>query len=58
MTRFLLIANGIVLLAVGVLYLVYGSHPGGVIFGALLVVAALALFGCVPLTDPYRHRRG
>jgi hypothetical protein len=54
--RFLLIGNGAVLLAIGVLYVVYGGRPGGLVVGAVLVSASLALFGCVPLTDPYRQR--
>jgi hypothetical protein len=55
--RFLLVGNGAVLLAIGVLYLAYGGRPGGLVVGAVLVTSALALFGCVRLTDPYRQRR-
>jgi hypothetical protein len=54
--RFLLIGNGAVLLAIGVLYALYGSRPGGLVIGAVLVMASLCLFGCVRLTDPYRPR--
>lgn len=54
--RFLLIGNGTVLLAIGVLYLVYGGRPGGLVVGGLLVSAAVGLFACVRLTDPYRRR--
>lgn len=54
--RFLLIGNGAVLLAIGVLYVVYGARPGGLVVGAVLVSASLVLFACVRLTDPYRQR--
>ncbi len=57
MIRFLLVGNGAVLLAVGVLYLVYGQAPGGLVVGGILVTASLLLFACVPRTDPYRRRR-
>jgi hypothetical protein len=55
--RLLLIANAISLLAVGVLYLVYGARPAGLIVGGVVVSAAVALLCCVPLTDPYRTKR-
>ena len=55
--RLLLIGNGIVLLAVGALYAVYGSRPAGLVVGSVLAVLAVVLFACVPLTDPYRRRR-
>jgi len=54
--RFLLVGNGLVLLAVGALYLAYGQPPGGLVVGGILVAASLVLFACVPLTDPYRRR--
>jgi hypothetical protein len=58
--RFLLVANSIALLAIGALYLLYGARPAGLVVGGVLLGAALALLGCVPLTDPYRapRRRG
>jgi hypothetical protein len=55
--RFLLIANGITLLAGGGLYLRYGSHPGGIVVGGVLTASAVGLFACIPLTDPYRRER-
>jgi hypothetical protein len=55
--RLLLIANALVLAAVGGLYLVYGSGSGGEVAGGVLVGASVALFACLPLTDPYRRRR-
>lgn len=55
--RFLLIANGLLLLAVGILYLLYGARPAGILVGVVLALIAVALFACVPLTDPYRRRR-
>jgi hypothetical protein len=55
--RLLLIGNGLILLAIGALYAVYGSRPAGLVVGAVLVALAVALFACVPLTDPYRRRR-
>jgi hypothetical protein len=54
--RLLLIGNGLVLLAVGVLYAVYGSRPTGLFVGGVLVAIAVALFACIPLTNPYRRR--
>lgn len=44
------------LLAIGALYLVYGSRPAGLVVGGVLVALALALVSCVPLTNPYRRR--
>ena len=55
--RLLLIANGLILIAIGALYAVYGSRPAGLAVGIMLVAAGLGLFACVPLTDPYRRRR-
>ncbi len=55
--RFLLLANGLTLLAIGVLYVLYAARPGGAVVGACLGVVAVLLFCCVPLTDPYRRRR-
>ncbi len=55
MIRFLLIANGITLLAIGALYALYGARPAGLVVGGCLAGASALLFACVPLTDPYRH---
>ena len=56
MIRFLLVGNGIALLAIGGLYVAYGARPAGLVVGGVLVAASLLLFACVPLTDPYRRR--
>jgi hypothetical protein len=55
--RLLLIANGVTLVAIGSLYLAYGSRPGGLLVGGGLIGASVLLFACVPLTDPYRRPR-
>jgi hypothetical protein len=55
--RFLLIANGVTLLAVGSLYVAYGTRPGGFAVGGVLIGASVLLFCCVRLTDPYRSAR-
>jgi hypothetical protein len=54
--RFLLIANALTLIAVGLLYVVYGAKPGGFIVGGVLIGASLLLVCCIPLTNPYRER--
>jgi hypothetical protein len=54
--RLLLISNGVILVAIGVLYALYGSRPAGLVVGGLLSALGLGLFACVPLTDPYRRR--
>jgi hypothetical protein len=54
--RFLLVGNGVVLLAIGALYIGYGARPGGLIVGGVLLASSGLLFGCVRLTDPYRRR--
>ena len=56
MIRFLLVGNGVALLAIGALYIAYGARPSGLVVGGVLVSASLLLFGCVRLTDPYRRR--
>jgi NADH:ubiquinone oxidoreductase subunit 6 (subunit J) len=55
-----LVANGLTLLTVGGLYLAYGAKPRGFIAAGVLIGAAVVLFCCLPLTDPYRRpkRRG
>ena len=55
MIRFLLISNGVILLAIGALYAAYGAKPAGYVIGGVLGGVSLLLFACVPLTDPYRH---
>jgi hypothetical protein len=55
--RVLLIANGLTLLTIGALYVIYGSRPGGLAVGGVLIAGAVLLFSCIPLTDPYRHER-
>ena len=45
------------LTAIGALYFSYGARPSGLIIGGALVAVAVSLFGCVPLTDPYRHEQ-
>ena len=54
--RLLLLANGCVLTAVAVLYLVFGERPAGLVVGGTLGAVAAGLFACVPLTNPDRHR--
>ena len=49
--RVLLVANGIVLAALAVLYGVFGSPVVCVVLG----VSSATLWSLVPLTDPYRH---
>jgi hypothetical protein len=53
--RVLLMANGVILVAIGALYALYGSRPAGLVVGGLLVALGLGLWACVPLTDPYRR---
>jgi hypothetical protein len=55
--RFLLVANALVLVEVGFLSLLFVDRPNGVVVAALVWFAAGCLFGCVPLTDPYRAER-
>jgi len=53
--RFLMISNGALLAAFGVLYVAFGSRPTGYVVGGILCAAALGLWMALPLTDPYRH---
>lgn len=55
--RILIVSNGLVLTAIGVLYLVYGTQTGGAVAGGVLLAVAVGLFCCVPYTAPYRRRR-
>ena len=52
--RLLLVANTIVLVAVGALCFVFFAHPGGIVI-ALAVWGVAAIFmGLVPYTNPLR----
>ncbi len=55
--RCLLLSNGLLLAALGGLYLLFGARPAGYVIGVLLGLAAVALWLAVPLTDPYRSDR-
>jgi hypothetical protein len=52
--RLLLVSNGIILTAVGVLFVLYVDRPAGFIGAAGFWAVAAILFGCVRRTDPYR----
>ena len=55
--RLLLIANGCILAVIAGLYALFGGRPAGLVVGAALGALAVALFACVPLTDPERRRK-
>jgi hypothetical protein len=55
--RLLLVANGVVVSAVGAMCLAFVERPAGVIFAAGAWLLAGGLFGLVPFTDPYRPVR-
>jgi hypothetical protein len=58
--RLLLVADAVVLAAVGALSLAYVERPAGAIGAALCWLFTGGLLGLLPLTDPYRvprHRR-
>jgi hypothetical protein len=60
--RLLVVANAIVVAAVGGLSLAYVERPAGTIGAGLCWAFAGGLLGLLPLTDPYRvprprHRR-
>lgn len=55
--RFLLIGNGCTLTAIGLLYLLFVARPSWLVVGSILLAVAIALFVCVPLSDPYRRGR-
>ncbi len=55
--RYLLISNGLLLIAVGFVSLLYVERPAGILLGAGFWLIAGLLFGGVPRTDPYRHER-
>ena len=52
--RLLLVTNGVILAAVGTLFLIYGARPAGYVVGGILAAVAIGLWSLVPLTDPYR----
>jgi len=55
--RTMLISNGVLLAAIGALYVAFGGSPSGYIVGGVLGACAVALWALVPLTDPYRSDR-
>ncbi len=55
--RYLLVSNGLLVIAVGFVCLLYVERPAGVLFAAGFWLLAGLLFGAVPLTDPYRHEQ-
>jgi hypothetical protein len=55
--RLLVVANSVVVTAVGGLALAYVDRPAGVLIGAGCWVLAGCLLGLLPLTDPYREPR-
>jgi hypothetical protein len=52
--RLLLVTNGVILAAVGALFLIFGARPAGYVVGGILAAVAIGLWALVPLTDPYR----
>lgn len=55
--RYLLVSNGLLVIAVGFVCLLYVERPAGFLLAAGFWLLAGLLFGAVPLTDPYRHER-
>jgi hypothetical protein len=53
--RLLLITNGILLGVVGLISFLYVERPAGLVGAGVVWVVAATLFGCVHLTDFYRH---
>jgi hypothetical protein len=53
----ILVANVLVLITVGILFLVFAERPAGYIIGGVLWLVAAGLAACLPLTDPYRRER-
>jgi hypothetical protein len=53
--RLLLIANGLLLGAVGLISFLYVQRPAGLVGAGLVWVTAAVLFGCIRFTDYYRH---
>jgi hypothetical protein len=55
--RYLLVGNGCIVSAVGVIAVLYVERPAGILVAAGAWLLAGLLFGAVPFTDPYRHER-
>jgi hypothetical protein len=55
--RYLLVGNGCMVFAVGLISLLYVERPAGILVAAAAWLLAGLLFGAVPFTDPYRHER-
>jgi hypothetical protein len=55
--RVILIANVLVLITVGLLFLLFAERPAGFVIGGVLWLVAAGLVACLPLTDPYRRER-
>ncbi len=53
--RLLLVANGIIVAVVGLLCFLYVERPQAFVLAGLSWAFSAVLFGCIPLTDPYRH---
>jgi hypothetical protein len=56
--RLVLIANTVLLVALGTLFVVFVERPAGLVVGGILWLVSAGLVACLPLTDPYRHERG
>jgi hypothetical protein len=52
--RLLLVADGIIMAAVGIISLLFVDRPAGLVFTAGAWFLSLLLFGGVPFTDPHR----
>jgi len=55
--RLLIVANTVVLVAVGALCLAFFSHPAGIVIAAVVWGLAAVLLGLVPYTNPHRGDR-
>jgi len=55
--RVLLLADGVLLVGVGIVAVIYVDHPAGLYLAGGMWLAAGVLFGLLPLTDPYRRDR-
>ena len=55
--RLILIANILILVAVGALFLLFAERPAGFFIGGVLWLVAAGLAFGLPLTNPYRHER-
>jgi hypothetical protein len=53
--RYLLVSNGLIVIAVGFVCLLYVERPAGFLLAGGFWLLAGLLFGGVPLTDPYRR---